>query len=49
VLPLLSSENCMETIVSLWHKFSAIRHAFLIALPTLLNSVDLVGIAQKVE
>jgi hypothetical protein len=29
--------------------FSAVPHAaFLIALPTLLNSVDLVGIVQKV-
>jgi hypothetical protein len=33
---------------SIWHKFSAVPHAFLISLPTLLNAVDLVGIVQKV-
>jgi hypothetical protein len=48
VLPLLSSENCMETTVSVRHKFSAVPHTFLIALPTLLNAVDLVDIVQKV-
>jgi hypothetical protein len=47
VLPLLLSENCKETTVSARRKFSAVPHTSLIALPTLLNSVYLVGIVQK--
>lgn len=48
VLPLLSSENCTRTTVSVRREFSAALHPNLIALPTPLNAVDLTSTVHKV-